>query len=131
MIIRSTKIYEKEFKNKISKKAYLDACKWLAQNVYKDENLSKNVSVKIEKKKEAKIPTFKVIIFGDVDEGKLEEDFCSKCKRLHSIMYCIEKMNCDECKMKGFEKTNKRYCEGLLNIYRKIIEDNENDNENA
>jgi hypothetical protein len=124
----SCKIFQKTFKNKVSKTAYMEAMKWLAKNVYSKDELSENISVKIQKDKKSKIPTFIVTLFMDVDFEGLHSNFCEQCKRVYNSFYQVEKMNCYECKANAEKKTNDKYCKGLISIYKKIFEEIENEN---
>lgn len=120
----SYKIFEKSFKNKISKKAYLEATKWLAINIFSKEQFAKNLSVKIEKKNEN---TFIISIFLDVDEKELKQRFCLNCQHLHNTFFQVEKVNCDECKMNAYRKTNEKYIEHMCEFYSKILNSGEED----
>ena len=123
----SYKILDKKFKNENSKQAYLDACKWIAQNIVSKKEISNNISIKITKIENVKIPTFNVELIVDVDRKKLQEDFCGKCKHIYNTFYQVDKMHCEECKMKAYCKTNDNYTKGLINIYKQIFEGKENE----
>lgn len=116
----SQKVFEKEFKNKESKKAYLNCCKWLAIHVFSKEELSKNLSIQINKKNDK---TFLLEIYFTIEEEKLKKDFCSTCQRLYATFYHSEKLNCEECKMRAYHKRNEQYTKGLVNIYEKIFKE--------
>lgn len=122
----SYEIFSKTFKNKISKNAYMDCVKWLAINVFSKDEISKNVSVKIEKQK-TKIPTFKLTLYVDIDQNNIEGRFCEKCKHLYATFYQVEKMNCLECKVNAYIKNSDSYCKGIIKIYKKIFEELDND----
>ncbi len=122
----SYEIFSKTFKNKISKNAYMDCVKWLAINVFSKDEISKNVSVKIEKQK-TKIPTFKLTLYVDIDQNNIEGRFCEKCKHLYATFYQVEKMNCLECKVNAYIKNSNSYCKGIVKIYQKIFEELDNE----
>ena len=122
--ICSYKIFSKIFKNKISKKAYLEAVKWLAINVYSKPEISENISVKIEKKK-ANI--FEVSLFVDIKFDKIKGEYCDRCKHIYNTFYQVDKMNCDECKLNGYIKTNEKYAKGIVEFYKKIFEEKEDE----
>lgn len=122
--ICSYKIFSKTFKNKISKKAYLEATKWLAINVYSKPEISENISVKIEKKK-ANI--FEVSLFVDIKFDKIKGEYCDRCKHIYNTFYQVDKMNCDECKLNGYIKTNEKYAKGIVDFYKKIFEEKEDE----
>lgn len=127
----SYKVLTKSFKNEVSKKAYLEATKWLAVKVFGRPELAKNLSVKIEKKEKVKIPTFDVTIFVDIEEEKLKYDFCSKCQRIYNTFYQVDKMHCDECKLNAYHKSNDHYTKGLIDLYTKmILEEKEDEDDN-
>lgn len=92
---------ERRFINKVSKQAYLDACKWLAVNVYSKPDLSKFITVQVEKEGKK---TFIVRLFMTVDEKEISDNHCQKCKHLHTIFYSIEKPDCSKCKMRVYKK---------------------------
>lgn len=122
----SYEIFSKTFKNKISKEAYMSCMKWLAIHVFSKEEISKNVSIKIEKEK-SKIPTFKIRIFVDIDQENINGRFCDKCKHLYATFYQVEKMNCLECKVNAYIKNSDSYCKGIVKMYQKIFEDIDNE----
>lgn len=115
-------IQKKIFKNENSKIAYKECMKWLAVNVFGKEEISKNISVQITKDQKAKIPTFTVTLFVNTDEVECKDRFCMKCKNLYASFFQIEKMNCEECKLKAYHKNNKQYMESMIEIYKKIFE---------
>ena len=119
-------IFSKTFKNKITKEAYMSCMKWLAIHVFSKEEISKNVSIKIEKEK-SKIPTFKIRIFVDIDKENIKRRFCEKCKSVYASFYQVEKMNCLECKANAYIKNSDSYCKGIVKMYQKIFEDIDNE----
>lgn len=125
--IYSYKIFSKTFKNKISKKAYLEAAKWLAINVYNNPEVSKNISIKIQKEEKCKIPTFEVSLFVDIRFDKIKGEYCDRCKHIYNTFYQVDKMNCDECKLNGYIKTNEKYAKGIVDFYKKIFEEKEDE----
>lgn len=122
----SYEIFSKKFKNEKSKEAYMSCMKWLAVNVFSKEEISKNVSIKIEKEK-AKTPTFKLTIFADIDNSYIKGRFCEKCKSLYATFYQVERMNCLECKVNAYIKNSDEYCKGIVKMYQKIFEGIENE----
>ena len=120
----SYKIFEKVFKNKIAKKAYLEAVKWLAINIISKEQFANNLSYKIQKIKNNAV---KISIFLDIDEKELKDKFCDKCKHVYATFYQVQKMNCDECKMNAYRKINEKYIENMCEFYKKILESGEED----
>lgn len=122
----SYEIFSKKFKNEKSKEAYMSCVKWLAVNVFSKEEISKNVSVKIEKEK-SKTPTFKLTVFVNIDKDNIKGRFCEKCKSVYASFYQVEKMNCLECKANAYIKNSDSYCKGIVKMYQKIFEEIEND----
>lgn len=121
----SYEIFSKIFRNKkSSKEAYMDCVKWLAINVFSKEEISKNVSVKIEKQK-SKVPAFKLILYVEIDRNNIKGRFCEKCKHIYNTFYQVEKMNCLECKVNAYMKNSDSYCKGIVEIYKKIFEGEE------
>lgn len=117
----SFKVFDKSFKNVISKEAYLSACKWIAQNIISKK--LENLTYKIEKKEETKIPTFVVSIFLNVDEEKIHKNFCDKCKHLYNTFYQLDRMNCNECRMRAYRKNTEEYTKGLIEFYKGVFKD--------
>ena len=118
----SEKFYEISFSDKISKQAYLNACKWLAKNVYSKVELSKYVSVQIIKDTERQLPTFTVILYITVDEKEMKDNYCSKCKNLHTIMYAIDKPNCSSCKMEGYRRYMDNDIKNLVAFWKEVFD---------
>lgn len=119
------KFFEKQFSNEDSKKAYLDACKWLAVNVY-GKKFSKDVSVRVTKlpiTKKSKIPTFNVELFATINGDEMEENHCHKCKQLHTIFYCIDYPDCKKCNFKKFKKELEDRIFGLREYFGGQIND--------
>lgn len=106
MVTYSKLLYEKSFSDKVSKKAYLKACKWLAQNVYSKVGLTKYITVQIvkefENKKKKTLPTFNVKLFMTINEDEERKSFCQKCQQMHTIFYSIDKPDCKTCKMRAY-----------------------------
>lgn len=125
MSVYSEKVYEKEFTDKVSKVAYLDACKWLASHVFKNPKLSDFITVKIVKKENKKSFTFKVILYATIDEKEVKEDFCNKCKQLHTIFFCVDKQNCNECKMFGYKKHLESRVKNVKDFIQEVLEEYE------
>ncbi|MBO7695411.1 MAG: hypothetical protein J6T10_22530 [Methanobrevibacter sp.] len=118
-------LYVKQFKNKVSKQAYLEACKWLAQNVYSKVELSKYITVQIIKENVNKkqLPTFTVKLFMTINEEDLKDSYCKKCKQLHTIFYSIDKPDCDVCKMNGYRKQLQTNVSSLVNNWKGKLEE--------
>lgn len=120
----SEKIKEISFTDEISKQAYLKACKWLAKNVF-GTGYSEYINVKITKKKKAKKPTFVVELFVSINEEEVKESYCSHCKKIQTLFYCVEKPDCKECKMQGYKKHLQTY----IGTLKEKLEENYNEEE--
>ena len=119
------KFFEIRFSDKISKNAYLKACKWLAVKVYGRQELARYVAVQILKEEGGKLPAFKVILYVMADEKEARDDYCGKCKSLHTIMYAIDKPDCGKCKMEGYRKALHRSVESLACFWKEAFESDE------
>lgn len=115
----------KQFENKVSKQAYLDACKWLATNIYNNAELAKNVVISIKKLTESELPTFVVTVYAQIDESEQRTAHCKKCKMLHTIFYSMDGGNCNECKAKAYYKYLDDNITNVKNFVREILEDKE------
>lgn len=125
MITYSEKVYEKSFSNEVSKQAYLDACVWLAKHVYSRGNLPNYISVKIvkaEKKIKNKF-VFKVEVFATIEEDKVYENFCYKCKQMHTIFYSIDKPECCKCNMFVYRQRIAENMQGVKSHISEILEE--------
>jgi hypothetical protein len=119
--------YKKTFKNKISKQAYLEACKWLALNVYSKVELSKLITVNILKQsvKKGQLPAFVVTLYVNYDEDEDLKEYCHKCRQLHSLLYSIDKPNCELCKLSAFCKVKHEHLALLKQTVKEIVADEE------
>lgn len=120
MNVYSEKFYEIKFSDKVSKTAYLEACKWLAQNVY-SKPISEYITVKITKEVVKKNITFKVELYASINENEVKEDFCKKCKQMHTIFYCIEKPECDKCKAYVYKKKLYDRIKGIKEFCEEVV----------
>lgn len=122
MSIYGETLLTKYFSNKVSKEAYLQACKWLAKNVYSKPDLSKYVTVKIEKVKSKKQEsTFKITLFVVIDEKEVNESYCKKCKHLYTLLYSIDKPKCDECKLQAYKRNLLNQIENLFDFCKEVV----------
>ena len=120
----SEKFFELDFSHKISKQAYLNACKWLAVKVYGKEELSKYVTVQIVKQTDRKLPTFTVSLYITVAEKDLKIDYCNKCKNLHSLM-SVGSPDCNTCKMQGYRNYLSSNTKNLVEFWREAFKSEE------
>lgn len=104
MYLHCKRLFQKTFSHEVSKQAYMNACKWLAVNIYSNVELSKHIVVGIEKKEAEQLPAFVISVYVKEDEGAQRASFCQHCKMLHTIFYSVDGMRCDECKANAFFK---------------------------
>lgn len=139
----SIKILDKEFEGDVSKEVYLDACKWLAKNVYSSPSYSDNISVQIKKstkeveklvrhKKTGKIEkvkqtrtVFTVSLYCVRSLKDSIKEHCDNCKHLHSLFFQMKDFHCEECKMNVFQKKLEHDMIGLVEGLRKSFEQEE------
>jgi uncharacterized paraquat-inducible protein A len=115
------KFFEKEFTDEDSKQAYLNACKWVAQNIISKVEIS-DTMWKIEKKPKASYPTFQLELYCMLNDTEGEKGFCTRCKELHCSFFVNEEYNCNRCNMKAYLRQaedklriKKQYRKELLN----------------
>lgn len=108
-------LYECKFTNKVSKQAYLDACKWLAINVYGKPDLSKYITVKITKEKKN---TFVVKLYMSIDEREVKVNYCLRCQQLHSLFYHVDKMDCTTCKMHNYRNELHNQVKNMVDFWK-------------
>lgn len=126
MSIYGESLLTKTFTDHVSKKAYLKACKWLAQNVFSKPDLAKYITVKIEKVENKKQESgFKISLFVVIDENEVRESYCKKCKNLHTILYSVDKPKCDECKLNAYKKNILGQIDGLFDFVKEVVDDEE------
>ena len=120
-------IGEKEFIDIDPKKAYLAACKWLAQNVYSNPDFMDKVTVKVQKiqNKKKTRTKFLVKIYCSIDEGEVKRKYCLNCQTFASILYSVESPKCESCKLQGYRKTLQNEIVNMKEWIRKGIEENE------
>lgn len=95
---------EIEFTGNDSKKAYLKASKWIAQNII-SQNI-KNVVWNIEKISEDPV-IFKVTLYVQTDLDEISKRKCEACKDFHTKFYINQQFNCDKCNMQALLATTR------------------------
>lgn len=101
--MRAISLFEElEFRSTESKKAYLKANKWIAQNII-NEGIT-NVIWKIEKISNDP-PIFKVSLYCEVDLIETFKSKCEACISFHNKFYINQQYNCDKCNAKALLKT--------------------------
>ena len=102
----AVKIGEKCFEDVVSKQAYLNACKWLATNVYCSEDYSHNISVRVLKQPHEKSDeTFKFVVelYYITDFESVQKIFCNNCKLSVNTFFGNEPL-CNACRFNPFLK---------------------------
>ena len=125
MSIFCEEAFRKEFEDEVSKQAYLNACKWLAVNIYNNVELSKSVVVSIEKVAGRELPTFVVTVYVRMNEKEQREAHCKKCKMLHTIFYSMNGVNCSECRAKAYFKYLDDNIVNVKNFVKEALENKE------
>lgn len=124
----TTKFFQKIFQHENSKKAYLEACKWVAINIVSiTESDLHDTYWKVTREK-SEIPTFKLELFASLEEHALEEHFCNVCKEFHNKFYINQEYNCAHCNRTAYMKQaenklriKKNYRKGLLKSNNRIL----------
>ena len=121
------KFYEREFKAKDSKDAYLKACKFVASNV-----VSKGSKVEASKvtwdiarieKEEDDLPTFRLTLYYKFDDTQFMEQTCNACKEFHKSFFINENFNCSRCNKVGYEKNIEQKLMIGAEYFRKLLDD--------
>lgn len=115
------RILKKEFKNKNSKEAYLEACKWLANNVVSNDFVSSRTTYSIQKTRneETGLYVYVLELFVKVDEKEIMNKHCAICKETHSSFFINEETNCNWCKIAAFD----RRLESELSKFGSLVKD--------
>lgn len=108
-------LYECKFTNKVSKQAYLDACKWLAINVYGKPDLAKYITVQMEKENKR---TFVVRLYMTIDEREVKTNYCLRCQQLHNLFYSIEKVDCNTCKLHAYRRELHNQTKNMVDFWK-------------
>ena len=108
-------LYERKFMNKVSKQAYLDACKWLAVNVFSKPDLSKYITIQIIKEKKN---IFNVKLFMTIDEREIKTNYCLRCQQLHNLFYSIEKVDCNTCKLHAYRNELHNQVKNMVDFWK-------------
>lgn len=107
------KFYEREFKAKSSKDAYMKACKFVASNVISNGSKveAKRVAWDITKEcdgSDDSLPTFRLTLYYKFDDTEFMKQTCKACKEFHNAFFINENFNCDRCNKVGYEKNIKQ-----------------------
>lgn len=121
MMKYTEEFYCTRFKGKDRKDAYLRACKWYATNVLSKDELH-NVHAEFEKEEQS--PTITLHLYITLYEDQVREEHCRICKEVHKSFLMNENVNCDECKLKGYQKRVDQKIAIKKAYYRELIERN-------
>lgn len=114
--------YTTRFRGKNMKDAYLRACKWYATNVLSKDELQ-NVYAEYEKDEQS--PTVTLHLFVSLDEEVARNEHCKVCKEIHKSFLCSnDGVNCNDCKLKGYQRRVNQKIEVKMLYYRELIERN-------
>lgn len=122
------KFYERNFKAKNSKDAYLKACKFVASNI-----VSKGSKVEVTKvtwditkveTKEDDLPTFRLSLYYKFDDTDFMKQSCKSCKEFHKSFFINEDYNCSRCNKIGYKKNIEQKLSIASEYFKKIL-DNE------
>ena len=98
------KFFEIQFSGENTKEAYLECCRWIAENVLKVKVETGDILEKITKVSDTSFPTFKLELYATLDEKKFREGFCNRCQEFHKAFYLNQQYNCDACNMVAYLK---------------------------
>lgn len=105
------------FEDRDNKKAYLNACKWIASNIIAKE--LKHVTYSITKDNSVSHGKVVVTLYVTADEGKIKENMCSVCKEFARNMWLSEnKYRCEVCKVGAYRN---RILENLTRLKQYAI----------
>ena len=118
----SKRIMRKEFSSTDSKKAYLDACKWYANHVVNNDEVSEKCSCSILRayNNDTGIYTFTLELNVNVDEKEVKKKHCNICKETHSTLFKCDETNCNWCKLNAFD----RRLDDTINVAAKFVKNN-------
>lgn len=98
--------HEEVFTADTRKKAYLEACKWLANNVVDKAEVGETMyDIKsVENADGANSPAFKVRLWCLIDESEHRADYCKRCKMHHNSIFFNQFYDCNKCYLKAHLK---------------------------
>ena len=99
--------YEREFKAKKSKDAYLKACKFVASNIISASSkveVSKVTWDVVRVSNDDDLPTFRLTLYYKFDDTQFMKQTCEACKEFHQSFFINENYNCNRCNKVGYEK---------------------------
>lgn len=121
----SKRILKKDFFDKKSKDAYMQVCRYLAENVISNAEISGSISYTITKggyDEEKGVHKFTLELYVKIDETDVLNQHCNVCKETHSSFFISEETNCNWCKINAFQ----RRIEDKMKIKQTYIKDKMN-----
>ena len=118
--------YEREFKAKDSKEAYLKACKFVASNVISENSKveATKVTWNVQKvKNDEGLPTFLLTLNYVFDDTEFMEQTCNACKEFHKSFFINENFNCSRCNKVGYEKNIQQKLMIGSEYFKKLLDD--------
>lgn len=119
------KFYERDFKDKDAKKAYLKASKFVATNI-----ISKGSKVEVSRVTwdvvrvvEGDLPTFRLTLYYKFDDTDFMRQTCEACMEFHKSFFINENFNCNRCNKVGYEKNVAQKLLIGAEHFRKLLDD--------
>jgi len=99
-------ILKKTFEARKAKDAYLKACRWVGTKIIHDEQVNGLVQCRYVKAYDdtSGMYTVTVIVSAVVDEKAVREEHCKICREVHHSFFINENINCNECKLKAYQR---------------------------
>lgn len=121
-LIAGTRIIEKNFQNRTTKKAYLECCKWLSTNIIAVNN-SGHLAYRIEKvRDDSMLCTVRLTVYVVEEEEKIQERHCDICREVTGSFFMKQnKYMCETCKMKPYRERVKKRLEALKESLKGVI----------
>lgn len=117
----SKRILKKDFFDKGSKDAYMKVCRYLAENVISNADVSESISYTISKgyDEEKGLHKFTLELYAKINETDVLTQHCKICKETHSSFFISEETNCNWCKINALQ----RRIEDKMKIKQKYIKE--------
>ena len=119
----SKRIMRKEFSSTDSKKAYLDTCKWYANHVVNNYEVSEKCSCSILRayNSDTGIYTFTLELNVNVDEKEVKKKHCNICKETHNTLFKCDETNCNWCKLKAYQRRMDELIANKVQYYKECL----------
>ena len=111
----TVKFFQAIFTGEDTKTAYLECCRWLAENIIGKVKVEMGeILHSVTRVKDADLPTFKLELYSTLEESDFRKDFCASCKEYHKTFFLNQQYNCDACNMTAY----RLQIEGKLRILK-------------